>query len=73
MNENGRNLNADLEAEGKALQAEHAELEQEHQRLSTGLYDAKAYRLHGANLHAHAARLEAFLERVRCEHPNKPD
>jgi hypothetical protein len=73
VNENRRNLNADLEAEGKALQNEQAELEQEHQRLMAAPYDAKEYRVHGANLLAHAARLEAFLQRVRCEHPNKPD
>jgi hypothetical protein len=55
------------------LHAEHAELEQEHQRLSAAPYDAEAYRVHGANLLAHAARIEAFLEVVRGEYLDKPD
>jgi hypothetical protein len=53
-----------LETERRELQAEHAGLEDEHQRLKATPHDATADALYREKLDAHVARLNALLERL---------
>ena len=58
-------IDAALAAELAVLQADHAALTREHQRLETGWADLAAYRAHGLTLRRHHRRLSDFYARLR--------